>query len=416
MDIKRQKNNATWRNKQPLLIICACVLLVGALWLFSSSETGQKVAKKDVWFGTAVTGDLNLQVQGFGKLKSKYQRLLTAPAEGIVEEILLRPGAVVTKGDLVLRLHNPDLDQQVNNQQLSLNTEKANLRQTKVNHQRELLAQQARLAELEAQYGAASFNLEATTKLVEEGIISQLDHRRAELETQQLSKRLEIENLRLIQLNAVHQEAINIQKEKISQQQSKLQAVLAKQSKMAVKASIDGVLQKLPVELGQTVPVGQTLAFVGGTEQLIAQINIPQSQVEQIQLGQPVTISTRQYNTQGRVSRIDPVVTSGTVLVEVDVTGALPSNARPDLTVDATIHAGQLQNVMYIERPVNVQPGSTATLYRLRDNQSVAQAIQVSFGAEAGKHIQILNGANSGDRFILSDTSRWQQSDSIILI
>lgn len=415
MDNKLQKRATSWPNKKYLLMVGAGVLVVGAFWHMSNSEGDQKVAKNNVWFGTAVSGDLDLRVQGFGKLKSKFQRLLTAPADGIVEDILLKPGAVVTKGDVILKLSNPDLDQEVNQENLLLNAEEANLRQLTVNQQRELLAQEARLAELKAQFGAASFNLEATTKLVEQGIVSQLDHKRAQLEASQLETRLEIEGKRLTQLSSVHQEAVNIQKEKISQQHSKLKAAEAKQSSMTVKASIDGVLQKLPIELGQTVPVGHILAFVGGTDQLIAEINIPQSQVEQIQLGQLVTISTRQDKAQGKVSRINPIVTAGSVLIEVNLNGVLPSNARPDLTVDATIHAGLLQNVIYIERPVNVQPESTATLYRLDESKRKAQSTQVTFGIEAGKYIQITNGAASGEHFILSDTSLWQQYDSFIL-
>lgn len=416
MDVKRQKKQPAWQNSKNLFLAAALLVTIALLWQVSFSEEGQQVSKNDVWFGTAQSGDLKLEVQGFGKLKSKYQRLLTAPASGIVEEILLKPGAVVTKDDVILRLHNPDLDQQVVNERLLLNTEQANLRQAKVNNQRELLAQRARLAELEAKHGAASFNLEATTKLVEKGIISQLDHKRAQLKTEQLEKQLEIENQRLTQLKAVHEESINIQLEKITQQQGKLASVELKQTQLAIKANIDGVLQKLPVELGQSVPVGEILAFVGGTQQLIAEINVPQNQIEQIQIGQAVQINTRQDITQGQVVRIDPVVSGGTVLVEVDLIGELPSNARPELSVDATIRAGELGNVVYIERPVNVQPGSTGILYRLNQNQDKAQAVQVTFGAEAGKHIQVVSGASLGDRFILSDTSRWQQFESIILI
>jgi len=415
MDIKKQKKKPAWQNSKNLLVAAALILIPLIVWHQASSNNGLKVSKNDVWSGVTESGNLKLEVKGFGKLKSKHQRLITAPTKGIVEEILLKPGAVVAADDVIMRLLNPDLDQQANNERLLLSTEQANLRQIKVNNQREILAQQAQITELEANYGAASFNLEATTKLVEKGIVSQLDHKRAQLDTIQLKKRLEIENQRLTQLKAVHEESINIQKEKIGQQQSKLNAVKAKLSQLVIRASITGVLQKLDVELGQSVSVGETLAFVGGTDQLIAEINVPQNQVEQIQIGQLVDISTRKSVSDGKVTRIDPVVSDGTVLIEVDLTGDLPSGARPDLSVDATIKAGELKNVVFIERPVNIQPGTTNTLYRLNQNQDQASSVQVTFGAEAGKYIQIMKGASAGERFILSDTSLWQQFESVIL-
>jgi multidrug resistance efflux pump len=416
MDVKRQKKAPAWRNRKFIITTGAVLIAIISLWKLPQNNIGYKVAKEEVWLGTVMTGDLQLQVEGFGKLQSKHTRLLTAGVRGIIQEILLKPGAIVTKDSTILRLSNPDIDQQVVNEEILLGEVKANLRQATVNHERELLAQQANLAALEAEYGTASFNLQATTRLIGKGIVSQLDHKRAQLETEQLKKRFTIEKRRLEQLSVVHTEAINILQDKINQQRGKLNAALNKQKELNVNANIDGVLQRLPVELGQSVPAGDVLAFVGGTDALIAEINVSQSQVDQIQIGQRVDISTRGDNAQGEVIRIDPVVTSGTVMIEVDINGALPSNARPDLTVDATIHAGSLTNVHYIERPVNTQPGATATLYRLNPEQDTAQATQVTFGEEAGQYIQITRGANRGDRFILSDTVQWQQTESIILI
>ena len=416
MDLQRQEPKSTWRNKRRVFIVLSILLVVIVFWQFVQGGNAPKVAKSEIWLGTVQVGSLKREVKGFGKLKSKHQRLLTATSGGIVEEILLKPGAVVSSDDIILRLNNPDLIQQVNNERLLLTSENANLRQLRVSNQQQLLELQTRLVELETELGIATFNLEATSKLASEGIVSQLDHKRSQLETLKLQKQLDIEKQRLVQLEQVHQEAINIQHEKINQQQNTLAALETKQKQLSVRAGIDGVLQTLPVELGQNVPAGEILAFVGGTQQLIAEIKVPQNQVEQVQIGQAVIISTRLNNTQGRVTRIDPVVTAGNVLVEVALTGNLPGNARPELSVDALIKAGELTNIVYIQRPVNVQPGSTSTLYRLNANQDKADAVQVTFGTEAGQHIEVTSGASDGDRFILSDTSHWQQSESIILI
>lgn len=415
MDIKKQSKQPIWQKGAKWAGGLSILFIVLVIWQQLFSESGFTVDKSDIWYGEVETGTLKLTVQGFGKLKSKHQRLITAPTLGIVEEIVLKPGAVVAKGDVILRLLNPDLDQQANNERLILGNEQATLRQIKLNNQRELLAQQAFITELESNYEVASFNLSATTKLAERGIVSEVDHRRAQLNASQLKKRLFLENQRLEQLSAVHSESITIQQEKIVQQQSKLSAIEKKQSSLVVRANIAGVLQKLDIVLGQSVNVGETLAYVGGTDNLIAEINIPQNQVDQIQVGQSVAINTRQSVSQGKVSRIDPVVSQGTVLIEVELLGPTPSGARPDLTVDATIEAGELKNITYIERPVNVQPSATLNLFKISQNHEYAETVSVTFGAEAGKYIQVISGVSEGEKLILSDTSRWQQFESIRL-
>lgn len=415
MDIKRQTKPSMWQAGAKWVGGFSILIIVFVIWQQPLANNGLTVDKSDVWYGNVETGTLKLTVQGFGKLKSKHQRLITAPTHGIVEEIMLKPGAVVTKDDVILRLLNPDLDQQANTERLMLGSEQATLRQIKLNNQRELLAQQAFITELESNYEVASFNLSATTKLAEQGIVSEVDYKRAQLNASQLKKRLAIENQRLEQLNAVHNESIIIQQEKIVQQQSKLNVIEEKRSSLVVRANIAGVLQKLDIALGQSVTVGETLAYVGGTDSLIAEINIPQNQVDQIQIGQSVAISTRQSASQGKVSRIDPVVSQGTVLIEVDLLGRTLSGARPDLTVDATIEAGELNNINYIERPVNVQPGATLNLFKVSPNQDYAQTVAVTFGAESGKYIQVISGVSEGEQLILSDTSRWQQFEFITL-
>jgi multidrug efflux pump subunit AcrA (membrane-fusion protein) len=207
---------------------------------------------------------------------------------------------------------------------------------------------------------------------------------------------------------------LNIQKEVINRQQGILDAVINKQKLLTVRAGIIGVLQQLPIELGQSVNDGQKLALVGGTDKLLALANVAQSQVDRIQVGQTVEINTRGGIANGSVARIDPIVKEGSVLVEIEITGKLPENARPELNVDVLIHTGKLTNAYFIERPVNSQTGSSITMFRELVQGDKAEAIKVSFGEQTDQYIQILSGALEGDKLILSDTSLWENEKTLI--
>ena len=243
--------------------------------------------------------------------------------------------------------------------------------------------------------------------------MSQLDFKSVELEERQLKKRLKIENERLVQLTEVHKESVIIQNEVINRQQGVLEAVIIKQNLLTVRAGIKGVLQQLPIELGQSVSDGEKLDLVGGTDQLLALANVAQTQVEQIQIGQTVQVNTRGGIANGYVARIDPIVKEGSVLIEVELTGELPENARPELNVDIVIHTGKLANAYFIERPVNSQTGSSMIMFRELEQGDQAEAIKVSFGAQTDQYIQILDGAAEGDRLILSDTSLWENETTL---
>jgi HlyD family secretion protein len=394
-----------------VIVLLASVLV----WPFGESSALVSVDKSKIWTGTVQSGTINISVDGYGKLQSKVQWLLNAPAKATVKQILLKPGAQVSVDSVVLQLQNTELAQQVTNQQMAVKSAQANLRQQRGSLRREYLAQQGLLAELEAQYGTAKLKLTSMTQLAKQGIVSQLDFKSAQLQEVQLNKRLGIENERLEQLAQVHKESLQIQQEQIDQQKSLLEAVLNKQQSLTVRAGIGGVLQQLPVELGQSVDEGQKLALVGSTSQLLAQIFVAQTQVEQIVIGQTVDINTRGGMASGKVSRIDPVVKDGSVLVEVALSGQLPDNARPELTVDATIHIGNIDSAIYIKRPVNAQAGSSMTMFQVNADGTEAHAINVTFGAQSDDVIQILSGALPGYQLILSDTNRWQDQQALAL-
>jgi len=199
----------------------------------------------------------------------------------------------------------------------------------------------------------------------------------------------------------------------INRQQGILDAVINKQKLLTVRAGITGVLQQLPVELGQSVNDGEKLALVGGTDRLLALANVAQTQVERIRVGQTVEVNTRGGIADGHVARIDPIVKEGSVLIEIEITGALPDNARPELNVDVVIQTGKLADAFFIERPVNSQTGSSMTMFRELEQGDQAEAIKVSFGAQTDQYIQILNGAAEGDKLILSDTSLWENETTL---
>ena len=175
--------------------------------------------------------------------------------------------------------------------------------------------------------------------------------------------------------------------------------------RLSVKAGFDGVLQRLSVELGQSLAAGQEIALIGSVQELIALVRVPQSKAQQIFIGQKAIIDTRRDKVFGTVARIDPIVVENTVEVEIALPEQLPASARPQLSVDAVIITDILNNITYMERPVNAKANSSISLFRLDDSNNAATRTQVKFGKEAGRYIEIIEGGKVNDTFIVSDLS-----------
>ncbi|WP_018693798.1 efflux RND transporter periplasmic adaptor subunit [Algicola sagamiensis] len=374
-----------------------------------------RVPKEQLWIGEVKQGDLPLRVEGHGVFKSKYQRMLTTSVKATVEEILLKPGAVVGPESVIARLSQPDLQSQMNELKIKLSQSHAELRQLIVDQKRESLSEKANLAILCSEKEAVQLRLEAEKQLLSKGIVSEIDHQETRLKFKQLTERLNIEHEKLSQLSLVHEEKQNIQSEKIAQVESQISLLKEKQTALTVKAGISGVLQQLPINLGQSVEAGQQLAQIGSTHALIAMIDIPQIRSERVQIGQKVEFDTRRGLIQGEVFRLDPVIQDNSVKVEVHLSAELPKYTRPEMKVDATIYTGQIENTLYIERPVQAREHTTSELFRVDADSNLATQVKVQLGADSGQQIQVISGAKQGDRFILSETRSWQEQQIQIL-
>lgn len=405
------------KKVKPLYIVIglSCIIALACLWLLSKPSHAQQIKASDIWSAKVEQGDLTLEVSGFGRLKSKKPRLLTAKSQATVDEIVLKPGAEVTPESIILRLSDPHITQAVRNAKRALTDSQNQYLQTQINQKRELLSQQAELERLRADLESAELEKNAQETLVSKGIVSSIDYQRTELQARQLKRRLDIETARIAQLSELHTANLTIAQSHIHAQQEALDLVQQQQDSLMVKAGIHGVVQSLSVELGQSVNLGQQLALVGSTTDLFAQLNVPQTKMQSIKLGQSVSIDTRRGEIAGEVTRIDPVINNGNIQIEVALNGELTDNARPELNIEGTILVGKMRNALFIKKPVNVKAFSTGTLFKLSDNQ-LAVATNVQFGAATGDQIQILAGAEPNEQFILSDMTRWQAHTQVAIV
>jgi len=414
MDVKKSKPKQSKFKTIPVIGGLSVCLLIAVTWYVSANAGTTSVKRNDMLFGTVKQGDLQVEIEGYGALRSDKQVLITSLTSATVQEIVLKPGALVTAESIVVQLANPELQQLVNSAMQELSQRKANLRQLKLNQQREILNESGNFAEMEARYETAKVKLEAQAGLIKSGIVSALDYKESLVQEAQLKKRLKIHKQRTVALKLVNQEAINIQLEQIKQQQGQLDIAQNRLDRLTVKAGFDGVLQRLSVELGQSLAAGQEIALIGSVQDLIALVRVPQSKAQQIFIGQKAIVDTRRDEILGTVSRIDPVVVDNTVEVEIALPDQLPASARPQLSVDAVIITDTLTNITYMERPVNGKANSNTNLFRLDDSQNYAMRTSVKFGKEAGRYIEIIDGGKVNDTFIVSDLSSLKNTELTI--
>jgi HlyD family secretion protein len=364
---------------------------------------------------TVKRGSILVQVRGIGTLVPEDTRWIPATTDGRVERILLRPGAQVGPDSVILELSNPQVEQEALNARLQLQSAQAQLENLRVQYENELLTQQSQAAALQAEYEQARMDAEAREELAKEKLVSDLERRQAALRAETLKKRVELEQRRLASVSDSVDARLRVQRAAVDQTRALVELQESRLSSLKVRPGFAGVLQQVPVEVGQRVGPGVNLARVADPGRLKAELRIPETQARDIEVGQPAEVDTRTGVIAGVVSRKDPAAANGTIAVDVTLTDPLPRGAVPDLSVDGTIQLARMENVLYVGRPSLGQDQSTVGLFKLTPDKRDAERVQVKFGRSSVNTIEVVSGLREGDEVVLSDMSTYDAFDKVRL-
>jgi HlyD family secretion protein len=360
-------------------------------------------------------GPMVREVRGLGTLVPEEIRWIAANTDGRVEKIVIRPGARVTPETVILELTSPELEQLANDAESKLKAAEAELTSLRAQLQRDLLDQESTTARVHSEYEQARMESETNEQLKRNGLVAELQYKTAQVKAAELANRDAIEQKRLTFAGDSIEPQLAAKQAEVDQLKAAAQWKLEQVEALHVKAGMNGVLQQLPVDVGQLVKAGVNLARVADPGRLKAEIKIAETQAKDIVVGEKVTIDTRNGVVKGHVIRIDPAVEQGTVKVDAQIDGELPKGARPDLTIDGTIELERLNDVVYVGRPAFGQESSTVGMFKLVSGSSEAVRTPVKLGKSSVNTIEIVSGLQPGDQVILSDTSAWDAHERIRL-
>lgn len=416
MDIQRTDFAKLKRRRQIGIGIVAAAAAIGLLvWVSGLDPAAPNVPRESLWLDTVKHGEMLREVRGPGTLVPKEIRWIAAETAARVDRIVIKPGATVAPDTVILELSNPDVVEAQLQAEAAHTAAQADYLARQMTLESQLLDQRANLAGFQADFEAARLQAEAESELAAKGIISALQFRRSQLTADQLKLRVGIEQERIAKFERTIGAQLAADRARTEQLAHTAQQRQRQVEGLRLKAGIAGVLQQVPVQEGQQVMAGTNLARVARPGELMAELRIPETQVKDIVFGQTARVDTRNGVVTGRVTRIDPAVLNGSVLVDVELTGALPAGARPDLSVDGTIEIERLVDVLYVGRPAYGQPDSDVRLFRIDPDTGIALRIPVRLGRASVSVIEVQQGLAVGDQIILSDTSQWDEYDRLRL-
>ncbi|MEX1032479.1 MAG: HlyD family efflux transporter periplasmic adaptor subunit [Cellvibrionaceae bacterium] len=416
MDIVRVPQQTPLYIKYWYVPVATLCVIAFAFFAQKYEDVSTIVFEDELLIGTVATGELLLEIRGYGRLVPKSVYRIGAETDGVVEQIYVQAGDSVEKGDYLVRLSNIQLLQQLEDAKLEYEIRKAEARSFRIELESQLLDLKAEVANAEVDHQNAKMELDAHEKLLERGYpMARIEHERVQSMVQKNKQRWDVQRQRAGKYEERLLAKVAAEQARQLQSKNEVEKVQYQVEGLYIRASADGIVQEMSLGIGQAIRQGHSITEIVRPEALIAEVKIPELQVQDIQLGMHTTIDTRSNLIKGRVSRIDPKVVDGSVLVNVELLGDLPSEVRPDLNIEANIEVARIANAQHVRRPVFARASANTQVFKIDSSGDIAERVPVEFGRASTNVIEIKSGLEVGDQIIISDTSTFEMHRRIFI-
>ncbi len=416
MDIARDPKPKT--RKRIIQWSVGALALIGiTVGLRNLEPAAPSVDMATIWTDTVRHGTMVRQIRGPGTLVPEQMRWVVAETAGRVEQIVVLPGEEIEEITVIIRMSNPDVDISLLQAQQALSSAETALISLGSSLENQQISQEVLLTSLRTQLRSARREHATNQRLYDTNpeLVAATELARTREAVEDFEERGRLETRRLAVLVASVDEQLNAQRIQIGRLSDIVEFQRDRVASLDVTAGVAGVLAELPLDEGQWVQSGATLARVVQPGRLKAEVRIPQTQAQDISVGQVAYIDTRNDTIIGRVARIDPAVQNGTVTIDVALPADLPRSARPDLSIDGNVVIQRLDDVTFVSKPAYGQANQRVGIFKLVEDGQYAERVTVLLGASSTMDIEVIEGLQEGDIVILSDMSQWDGFDRVRL-
>jgi len=390
-------------------------LVVATVTLANIDFSTKRVDRRKLSIEMVQRGTLEIKVSANGQLLPRNIEYIAAQVTGRVARTYVKAGDVVTTGQLLVELTNPQLIGSSEEAYSAWEGAVIELRASEADLQTNLLNQKVVLTQAEFDLQRAQVQLEAESRLMGQHIIPEVQYKRSKLTVTQLTQTLDLEKVRVKKMSDNIKVAQEVKKARVTELARALDRARNQVANLKIVAGIAGIVQEVGVDVGQQLQPGSPVGRIAQLDRLYGELKVSAREATGVALGQKVVIDTRNGTVDGVVTRVDPAVTDGTVVVDADLKGVLPTGARPQLPIEGTIYLSQLENTLYVGKPAYVKTNSTITVYKLDPAGRYATRVAIRTGKLSINYLQVLAGLQAGDRIITSGDDEWRDKERILV-
>jgi HlyD family secretion protein len=382
---------------------------------FTDRTSTYKVEKDKLIIETVIEDQFNDYITVPGTVEPITIIFLDAQEGGRVEEKLIEEGSMVKKGDIILRLSNPDLHLNILDSEAQLAEKENFLRNTQVTMEQERLSIKRELVSLKYDIERRERNYKQNEILMKDNLISREEFIRSkeDLDMARQSRDLFIERyrqdsiFRSVQVSTITNNLENMRKN--------LQLVRERAENLNVKAPVDGQLGLLVPEIGQSIQRGANMGQINVLTSYKVVAQIDEHYIDRVRTQLTATLDRQGSEFDLVVKRVYPEVRNGTFEIDMIFRDSMPDNIRTGQTYYISLQLGQPKVSVLVPIGGFFQETGGQWIFVLDPTESFAFKRNISIGRKNPKYYEVLEGLQPGEKVIVSGYETFGKNEKLIL-
>ncbi len=410
--IKKKK----WTLKRLLTIGAIAVFLFFLIYLLFIRDKQSKlyVNQDQLSIATVLEDKFQEFIPVDGVVFPKNTIYIDAVQGGIVEAVYVEDGAILKKGDPILKLMNANMELRTMEQETRMLDAINNLQNTKIQLEQSRFVREKEIADLTYRLQQAEIDYSRKKQLIENEIISRKEWEDAERAYLGLSRQLELTR-ELQKLDSVFAYSqIGQINQSMYRMGNNLELLHKTIENLNIKAPADGKLSSFSAEIGEIKSVGEHLAQIDRMDGYKLKARIDERYIARVFVGQEAEFDLNRNTYKLKISKIYTDVNNGTFEVDLLFTDEAPESIKRGQTVQLRVIFSSAQDAIIVKRGGFFQETGGNWIYVVDPSGSFAEKREISIGRQNTRYYEVKAGLDPGEKVIVSSYKSFGSKDKLV--
>lgn len=406
-----------WSTKRLLTIggVTALVLLMVASYYFTSGKSKLNVPLDRITINEVIKGPYKDNIPVNGVVMPLTSIYLDATEGGRVEEKFVEDGAILKKGQPILRLSNTNLMMTMMSQQ---NTVYNTLTQMQINQNAALqntVNKRTAMADVQSLYNEAERVYNLDKHLYSQNVIGSQEFKQAENNYNYYKQKRELTQQILQQDSVSRAQQATQDKQSYQGSQEALGVMKKKVGDLVVRAPVDGQLTALDAEIGENKNQGQRLGQLDVLSGFKVRVNVDEHYISRVFIGQTGTFTFAEKEYKLKIKKVFTQVVGATFQIDMEFVGPVPQGIRRGQTLQIVLALSDETTAILVPRGGFYQTTGGNWIFKVSDDGKTAYRVNIQLNRQNTDYYEVLQGLKPGDKVITSSYETFGTNQELVL-